>query len=131
MFTKKFSFFILILLLLLVLTVSACQPASQEKSEHVVYTSIYPLYEVANRVSGDNLTVKLIVPNGAEVHSYRPTSRQIANLEDADLLFYNGLGLEPWAKQVTSNLKQTEVINVSEIVNLIQYSGHEEHEEHE
>ena len=141
----KNEFKLIIFGLLIVVVLSGCQGAPERNEELTVYTSIYPLYEVANRVAGDKLNVKLVVPNGAELHSYRPTPKQIANLEDADLFFYNGLGLEPWAKKVENNLKQSKekIINISQHVNLIEYKKHQtitketattdhsnEHEEH-
>ncbi|GAB6136983.1 metal ABC transporter solute-binding protein, Zn/Mn family [Halanaerobaculum tunisiense] len=101
----------------------------------VVYTSIYPLYDVATKIAGDKIDLRLVTPNGAEIHSYRPSPQQIAKLEQADILFYNGLGLEPWANKVVTNLKENSVstIKLSEYAKLRKFkSDHSEHEhEHE
>lgn len=110
--------------LLIVLLLSGCQGAPSKDEGVTVYTSIYPLYETANKVAGDNITVKLVVPNGAELHSYRPTPKQIAKLERSALFFYNGVGLEPWASDVKENLtdSKSKMINISRYVNLIDYN---------
>ena len=99
------------------------ETGSQSNRQMTVYTSIYPLYEVAERISGDNLAVELVIPNGAELHSYRPTPQQIAKLGEADLFFYNGVGLEPWASDVKENLTEAKakMVNISQDVNLIDY----------
>ncbi|MGM0501641.1 MAG: metal ABC transporter solute-binding protein, Zn/Mn family [Bacillota bacterium] len=139
MINNKFK--LIVAMLLVVAIIGGCQSATQEKTEKIVYTSIYPLYEAANKISGDNLTVKLVIPNGAELHSYRPSPKKIANLEQADLFFYNGLGLEPWADKAVSNLEQSSVkaVNISQHVNLIKFNknknleeehNHQEQEEH-
>jgi zinc transport system substrate-binding protein len=91
--------------------------SEEVSSQPVVFTSIYPLYFTANQIAGDKLDVRLVVPNGTEIHSYDPSPKKIAQLEEADLLFYNGLGLEPWASRLKKNLsgKRIKLINVSEI----------------
>ena len=129
MFKNKFN--LIILMFLLVSIMAGCQPAPKEKADNIVYTSIYPLYEVANKISGEKLTVKLVVPNGTELHSYRPTPKQLANLEGANLFFYNGLGLEPWADKVVSNLENadTNPINIRKHVNLIRFNKSNDQED--
>ncbi|MGM0370266.1 MAG: metal ABC transporter substrate-binding protein, partial [Bacillota bacterium] len=140
----KNRFGLIIVGILAILIFSGCQGNSQEDQDLTVYTSIYPLYEAANEVAGDNLDVRLVVPNGAELHSYRPTPKKIAKLEQADLFFYNGLGLEPWAKKVADNQEKSKnkMINISQHVNLVKYdkahtiggetsNSEHEHEEHE
>ena len=119
---NEFKLVIFSLAILLILT--ACQGTPQKKEELTVHTSIYPLYEVAKKVSGNNLNVKLVVPNGAELHSYRPTPKEIAEIEKTDLFFYNGVGLEPWAEKIEDNLSGSEakMINISRHVNLIDYT---------
>ncbi|MFO7819967.1 MAG: zinc ABC transporter substrate-binding protein [Halanaerobacter sp.] len=115
----------LALLILLVLT--ACQGSEEKNEELTVHTSIYPLYEVAKKVSGNNLNVKLVVPNGTELHSYRPTPKEISEVEKTDLFFYNGVGLEPWAEKIEDDLNDSEakMVNISQHVNLIDYTkGH-------
>src|SRR6056297_838187 len=101
----------------------------KSNKQPIVYTSIYPLYDAATKIAGDKIDLRLVTPNGTEIHSYRPSPQQIANLEQADILFYNGLGLEPWANKVVSNLKETSVrtIRVSQYAKLRKFkSGHSE-----
>ncbi|WP_041607745.1 metal ABC transporter solute-binding protein, Zn/Mn family [Halobacteroides halobius] len=101
------------------------------KGQLTVYTSIYPLYDLASKIAGDKLEVNLVVPNGAELHSYRPSPRKIAQLERADLFFYIGLGVESWAPKAVQNLTNVGVktIKISQIVNLRTFG--EQHKAHE
>lgn len=63
-----------------------------------VVTSFYPLYEIAQQVGGDYVDVKNLVPAGAEPHDYELTPKDTASVYESDILFVNGLGLEPWFK---------------------------------
>ncbi len=86
---------------------------SQDTEQLIVYTSIYPLYDVAAKIAGDKSDVKLLVSPGTEVHSYEPTPREIADLESADIFFYNGLDLEPWADKIVNNLEGEGITSIN------------------
>ena len=45
-----------------------------------------------------------------EPHDFDPTVQQVQNAESADMLVYNGGGLEgPWIKKLMQNLQSTVV----------------------
>ena len=48
---------------------------------------------VAN-VVGDAATVEVLLPIGADPHDYQPSARQLALVNEADLVVANGLRLE-------------------------------------
>ncbi|WP_027339246.1 metal ABC transporter substrate-binding protein [Halonatronum saccharophilum] len=98
---------------------------SLEEDSLAVYASFYPLYYVANRIGGDKVDVELLVPYGTEVHSYEPSPRKIAQLEGADIFFYNGLDLEPWGERVDQNLSEVgvRVVKVSDGIEVLDYDG--------
>ncbi len=88
-----------------------------------VLASIYPLYDFANRVGGDLIEVKTIVPLGADPHSFEPSPKLLAELQEADIFIYNGLGMEPWIKGALDLLKKKDIliIRASEGLDLIRY----------
>ncbi len=77
-------------------------PSRQQPSESVsVVASIYPYGFLAQAIGGaDDITASIIVPPGAEAHDFEPSPKDIALLEDADLLIANGAGIEPWLDEV-------------------------------
>lgn len=77
-------------------TEESAAPAEKLKVE----TSFYPMYEFARNVGGDLADVELLVPAGTEPHDWEPTPQDIAKIEEADLLVYNGAGMESWVDQV-------------------------------
>jgi len=81
-----------------------------------IVTSFYPLYFFTLEIAGDKANVINIMPTGAEPHEYEPTARDIAQIEDSDILVLNGGGLESWGDNIKTNLadKSTEVITAGE-----------------
>ena len=97
------------------------------QSKIQIYTSIYPLHDLASRLVGDKFELELVVPNGVEIHGYEPSPRQIARLEKADLFFYIGLGLESWAEKVVQNLEEAGVktVRVTKDLKLLEFEEHD------
>lgn len=79
-----------------------------------VAVSIFPLREFVGAVAGERADVSLILPPGAEIHSWQPSARQVLGLSGARLFVFIGAGLEPWAEGIVrqrlrSGLKVLEV----------------------
>ena len=43
---------------------------------------------------GDGAEVQVVMPNGSDPHEWRPSARDVARIQSADLVVQNGLGLE-------------------------------------
>lgn len=107
---------------------------SVEKKEGLkVYASVYPMYDFAKKIAGDKLDVEMLMPQGTEPHGWEPDTDTIKNLENADMLIYNGAGLEDWTDKVIDSLsnKNLKVVEASEGVELIKSSHDHEEEEHD
>jgi len=52
------------------------------------------LGSVVKELAGSAFTVRVLVPNGLDVHEWEPSARDIEALNRADLVVVNGLGLE-------------------------------------
>ncbi|MDU4046699.1 MAG: zinc ABC transporter substrate-binding protein [Peptoniphilus harei] len=105
-----------------------------EKKEGLkVYASVYPMYDFAKKIAGDKLDVEMLMPQGTEPHGWEPDTDTIKNLENADMLIYNGAGLEDWTDKVIDSLsnKNLKVVEASEGVELIKSSHNHEEEEHD
>ncbi|MEX2518418.1 MAG: metal ABC transporter substrate-binding protein [Paracoccaceae bacterium] len=69
-------------------------PAAAERLKAVTTFTI--IADMAANVAGDAADVASITRPGAEIHNYQPTPRDILKAQDADLIIWNGLGLELW-----------------------------------
>lgn len=109
----------------------AAAPADKLKVE----TSFYPMYEFARQVGGDLADVELLVPAGTEPHDWEPTPKDIAKISEADLLVYNGAGMESWVDQVLNAASGggPAVVEASAGIDIMEGSedGHEHGHEHD
>ena len=80
-----------------------------------VVASFYPIYEFAKIVGGNKVDVTRLIPLGVEPHDFDPTIQQIQNAESADIVIYNGLGLEKWIDKINTKFK----IDASQDVKLL------------
>ncbi|PJE63461.1 hypothetical protein COU89_03215 [Candidatus Roizmanbacteria bacterium CG10_big_fil_rev_8_21_14_0_10_45_7] len=75
-------------------------PRQQPSQTVHVVASIYPYGFLAQAIGDDDITVSIIVPPGAEAHDFEPSPKDIALLEEADVVMANGAGIEPWLDEV-------------------------------
>ncbi|MDO3413331.1 metal ABC transporter substrate-binding protein [Saccharibacillus sp. CPCC 101409] len=99
-----------------------------------VEASFYPMYEFARNVGGDLADVESLIPAGVEPHDWEPTPQDIAKIEEADVLVYNGAGMEGWIDQVLDGSGSGNLVSAeaSGGIDIMEGSEEEEHEhEHE
>jgi manganese transport system substrate-binding protein len=82
--------------------ITADESADTEGKKKVL-TTFTVLADIAQNVAGDKLNVESITRVGAEIHGYEPTPRDIVKAQNADLILYNGMGLERWFEQFLGN----------------------------
>ncbi|MBM7642167.1 zinc ABC transporter substrate-binding protein AdcA [Streptococcus loxodontisalivarius] len=98
-----------------------------------VVTTFYPVYEFTKSIVGDEGNVEMLIGAGTEVHDFQPTTKQIAQIEDADAFVYMDSNLETWVSDVTSSVdsKKTAVIKSTGDMLLMAGSEEEGHDEGE
>lgn len=87
------------LIVLAVLTLSLVGCSSTEKTNNssdklIVTTTIGMIADVVKKVGGEHVEVTGLMKSGVDPHLYKASQGDIKKLEDADLIFYNGLHLE-------------------------------------
>jgi zinc transport system substrate-binding protein len=95
-------------------------PSSSSKSSSApsspnlrVLATFLPLYDDAIDVVGEKGTVTLLVPFSVDVHDFEPTPSSIISVQQADVLIYNGIGLEPWIPQIIASAGNANLIQVN------------------
>jgi zinc transport system substrate-binding protein len=86
-------------------------PSSTSSGLKVLVT-FYPLYDFAQNIGGNRINASILVPETVDVHDFEPTPSSIEAVASADVLIYNGAGLEPWISQVVSASGNTKLIQV-------------------
>ncbi|ETT30219.1 periplasmic solute-binding protein [Paenibacillus sp. FSL R7-269] len=95
-----------------------------------IKVSFYPMYEFTKSITGDLANVEVLVPPGVEPHDWEPTAKDMADISDADVLVYNGAGLEGWAQQVVDGADGGALITIEASKGLQITEGTEHEHEH-
>ena len=90
-----------------------------------VVTTFTVIADMARNVAGDGVEVVSITKPGAEIHGYEPTPQDIVGASDADLILWNGLGLERWFEQFLGNLGDVPSATLTDGIEPISISGGE------
>lgn len=105
----------------------ASAPAKSSNASHkiVVAATIAPLGDFVKAIGGDKVSVIVVVPPGAEPHTFEPTPSLMVDLSRADLYIMNGAGLEYWIDRLLETNKNMTVLDSSEGISLLAESEEE------
>ena len=140
-------------MLSLMLMLPCFLPAAAEAKKISVITTIFPLYDWAREVVGQdsgNVELTMLLGNGVDLHSYQPTVQDIVRISTCDVFIYVGGESDKWVSNALAEAvnKDMKVINLleamgedlktEEIVDGMEHDheaeadhGHEEDHEHE
>jgi len=82
----------------------------------VVVTSISVYADIVHAIAGSTCTVQSLVTGNENPHTFDLTGDKAKLVHDADIIVFNGLGLEGWGGQVIQGLdrKKTHFISVAD-----------------
>ena len=75
-----------------------------------VTTTIFPAYDFARQITGDmgtggsRVNLSMLLPPGAESHSFEPTPRDIITIQNSDLFIYTGSASETWVDRILQSV---------------------------
>lgn len=90
---------------------------SPADADLTVVTGVYPLEWLAREIGGDTTAVVQLTEPGAEPHDLELTGRQIAEVDEADLVFYVE-GLQPAVDEAVAQQASDSALNVADVVHL-------------
>ncbi|MCQ6962712.1 metal ABC transporter solute-binding protein, Zn/Mn family [Methanolobus chelungpuianus] len=123
--------FVLLLSLGLVLT-SGCTDgpeASASLDKPIVAVSILPQAEFVEKIAGDNVKVLVMVPAGADPHTYEITSGQLRDLSKARMYVKVGSGLDfekVWMDRLIAQNPDMLIVDSSSGITLRTMEAHDE-----
>lgn len=134
--TKKIILLLSFLTVLFVL--AACNRATSTKGNDEntsdklqIYTTIYPLQYFTERIGGDYVSTKNLVPPGADAHNVEITTKTMIDVTEGDAFIYTGTGVEGFADAIIESLEKEDVpiVNSTEKVSFIGAVETHEHNE--
>lgn len=98
-FSKVTKSLLLIMMVAVLMTASACANTAQTGEKHAdgkikVTTTIGMISDIVKNVGGDRVEVTGLMQDGVDPHLYKASQGDIKKLDQADIIFYNGLHLE-------------------------------------
>ena len=148
---KKFAFFAT-LFFTAAFMLSACNTETPTSKKVSIVATIYPQYDWLRNILGehaDAVDLKLLIKNGTDLHSYKPSAQDIASIASADMVVFVGGESDEWiekaleatpkAGRVQMNLmkalgdrvKEEEVVEGMQAEDETREEHAEEHEHHE
>jgi zinc transport system substrate-binding protein len=114
--------FISFLLLFLAFSFSSCQETNQPHDKIGVVVSIAPQADFAAAVGGEKVVVTVMVPPGADPHTYEPTPSQMVGVSNASMYAKVGSGIEfelAWMDKIRQQNEKMLVVDCSKGTQMI------------
>ncbi len=112
-------------------TAISCSQSSPDADRIGVIVTLLPQAEFAEAVGGDRVKVTVMVPPGADPHTYELTPGQMKEVDRAELYAKVGSGVEfelAWADKLIAMNKDLVVVDCSRGIELIEGVGEEKGE---
>jgi ABC-type Zn uptake system ZnuABC Zn-binding protein ZnuA len=119
-------------LLLLLFFVSGISIVGAQAEPLKVVATYSVLGDIVQNVAGDTIELTVLVGLDGDPHVYEPTPEDLIALAEADILFENGLELEPWIDDLYEASGSTATrIAVSDGIDVLEFAGHDHDHAHE
>lgn len=119
-FSRKTEFLrksvVFIVTISMILGMAGCGKTTEKEGNYrlKIVTSLFPYYDMVRAVIGDvkGIDLKMIVTPGQDSHSFEPTPSDVIQMENADVLIYNGGSLETWIDTLLDSLNNKNQIQM-------------------
>ncbi|MDR0669923.1 MAG: zinc ABC transporter substrate-binding protein [Treponema sp.] len=101
-----------------------------------VVTTIFPPYDFVRAIAGDKAAITMLLPPGAESHSFEPTPQDIIKVQNCDVFIYVGGESDAWVETIlesmdTSRMEIITLMDCVEVVEEVIVEGMQDEEGHE
>ena len=98
----------------------AVVPASQNNDGRLaVVATTFPGYDLARAVGGDHIALKMLLPPGAETHSFEPTPQDIITIQNCDVFIYGGGDSDGWVKGILASMN-TDAMTIIKLMDVVE-----------
>ena len=106
------NFFSLLVPAILLAGLMACnEPSSEENSLPKIVATTGMIADAVEHVVGDKATVESLMGPGVDPHLYKPVQSDRTALNEADVIFYNGLRLEGKFEEIFEMLSEQKPVH--------------------
>jgi manganese/iron transport system substrate-binding protein len=106
-----------------VISIVACGSAPATGKGLKVVASTTLIGDVVREAGGDHINLSVLLPVGADPHTFEPRPQDMAALSEAQVVFINGLGLEEALKPALEANVKGKVVEVSQGIQALPFDG--------
>ena len=99
---------------------TAAQEPEKDGSLRIV-TMNFPGYDFARQVAGDGAEVTMLIPPGADSHSFEPSPKDVLAIQNADLFIYTGGESDSWIDRLLASMGDAapETLRMMDVVTVL------------
>lgn len=108
--------------LFLILTFVVVLSAVNADSKISVTTTTFPSYDFARQIAGDKINLTMLLPPGAESHSFEPSPRDIITIQNSDIFIHVGGAGDAWVDRIlrSMNTKNKKILAMMDSVDVVE-----------
>ena len=96
-----------------------------------VISTVFPGYDFTKEIGKDLVDASILIPPGAESHSYEPSPQDIIDIQNADLFIYTGGESDEWIDEILESMdKPVKTLKMVDCVELLENEEHTHEDEH-
>lgn len=92
-----------------------------------IISTVFPPYDLARQIAGDNAEISILLPPGSEIHNYEPSAKDMIAIRNCDIFLYIGGENEQWAEKLI-NSNDTENVTAVKLIDYVPTLSEDEHD---
>lgn len=114
-----------------VLSLCACSSesgySSSDSGKLKIISTVFPPYDLARQIAGDDAEISILLPPGSEIHNYEPSAKDMIAIRNCDIFLYIGGENEQWAEKLI-NSNDTENVTAVKLIDYVPALSEDEDE---
>lgn len=113
---------------------TACgSETAEDNSGLKIVATLFPQYDFAKQITGDNADITLLLTPGSESHTYEPTPKDVSKIQQADIFLYIGGESEVWVDEVLKSAqnKNLKTVRLMDYIDPVEESHEDDDHNHE
>lgn len=117
---KKILIIVGLIIIAGTIQIALSTPRGTFSDRPVIATTIFPIYDITKNITGDGFDVVLILPAGANPHTFEPTPSMVRKVQNAKIFFKIGYGIDDWVDDLASEANTNRSLATGEAETTIQ-----------
>lgn len=101
--------------------------SSSDSGKLKIISTVFPPYDLARQIAGDNAEISILLPPGSEIHNYEPSAKDMIAIRNCDIFLYIGGENEQWAEKLI-NSNDTKNVTAVKLIDYVPVLSEDEDE---